>query len=275
MKLALISDVFFDAAGPARMTELLRTARSLDADLAVLPELPLNSWCPATPSPSDADAEPPSGPRHQALAAAAREAGLGVIGGAIVREPASGRRHNTALVFDRGGAHVGSYRKLHLPEEDGFWEIRHYEPGDALPGIIDTFGVRMGLQICSDANRPEGCHLLGALGAEMIVVPRATEAATFDQWRTVFIANAITSTAYFVSVNRPREERGVRLGGPSIAVAPTGEVLVETTDTLAIVSIDRAAVVQARRGYPGYLATRAELYAEGWQRVKSGQLPHE
>jgi N-carbamoylputrescine amidase len=209
------------------------------------------------------------------LAGAAREAGIAVVGGAIVRDPGTGRRHNTALVFDRRGALVAAYRKVHLPEEDGFWETRHYEPGDALSPVFDLGGLRAGLQICSDINRPEGAHLLGALGAEVIVNPRATEAATFARWRTVFIANAMTSGVYVLSVNRPREESGVMLGGPSFAVAPTGEVLAETTDPIAIVSLERGVVEQARTRYPGYLATRSDLYSEGWRQVTGTRLPHQ
>jgi predicted amidohydrolase len=206
---------------------------------------------------------------------AARAAGIAVVGGAIVRDPSTRRRHNTALVFDGTGALVASYRKVHLPDEEGFWETRHYEPGDALPPVVDCFPLRLGLQICSDINRPQGSQLLGAMGAEVIINPRATEAATFARWKTVFIANAMTSGVYVLSVARPREEFGVKLGGPSCAVAPTGDVLVETTDPVAIVDLDRAVIEDARRKYPGYLATRADLYAQGWQSVRTTRLPHQ
>ncbi len=275
MIVALVSDVFYDADGPARLASRLIDARARGAELVLLPELPLNPWSPATEIPRDDDAEPVEGPRHQILGAAARDVGIAVVGGAIVRDDQTRRRHNTALVFDRAGRHLLSYRKVHLPEEEGFWETRHYEPGDALAPVLDAFGMRAGLQICSDMNRPEGCHLLGAMGAEVILNPRATEAATFDRWRTIFIANAVTSGAYVLSVNRPREEQGVQLGGPSFAVAPTGEVIAETTDTMTIVRLDRAVVSRARDRYPGYLATRADLYAEGWRRVKRTRLPYE
>lgn len=275
MIIALVSDVFHDAGGPARLAACLQEAKTRGADLAVLPELPLNPWSPATEVPREEDAEPPEGPRHQVLCTAARNAGIAVLGGAIVQDPKTWRRHNTALLFARDGALLASYRKVHLPEEDGFWETRHYEPGDALSPVVDGLELRVGLQICSDINRPEGSHLLGALGAEVVLNPRATEAATFDRWRTVFVANAMTSGAYVLSVNRPRPEQGVLLGGPSFAVAPTGEVLAETTEPLALVTVDRSTVQRARQRYPGYLATRADLYAEGWQRVKRTRLPHE
>jgi 5-aminopentanamidase len=275
MIVALVSDVFDDADGLARLAGRLRAAKSEGAELVLLPELPLNPWSQAGPVARDEDAELPAGPRHQALADAAGAADIGVVGGAIVVDAETGRRHNTALVFDRHGSLVAGYRKLHLPEEAGFWETQHYEPGDALPQPIRGFSMSFGLQICSDINRPEGAHLLAALGADAILNPRATEAVTFGRWRTVFVATAMTSCAYVLSVNRPREERGVALGGPSFAVAPTGDVLVETTDTLALVMLDPAVVERARHSYPGYLATRADLYARGWQDVRATRLPHE
>jgi N-carbamoylputrescine amidase len=275
LTVALISDVFVQPDEAPRLIASLTQARSRGADLAVLPEIPLNAWSPATETPNEDDAESPGGPRHQRLSGAARTAGIGVVGGAIVRDPTTGRRHNTALVFDAAGILVASYRKVHLPEEAGFWETRHYDPGDALASVIDAFRLRIGLQICSDVNRPEGSRLLGAFGAEVIISPRATEAATFDRWKTVLLANALTSGAYVISVARPRPEYGVPLGGPSFAAAPTGEVLVETTERIALVTLDRTVVEEARRRYPGYLPTRADLYAEGWAHVRTTRLPHE
>jgi predicted amidohydrolase len=272
-KVALISEVFHDDY--SRVADWLRDAKLRGAELAVLPEIALNPWSPASEEARDDDAEDPEGPRHRALGDAARVTGIAVVGGAIVRDRSTRRRHNTALVFDSTGALVSSYRKVHLPDEEGFRETRHYEPGDALPPVVDHFPLRLGIQICSDINRPQGSHLLAAMGAEVIINPRATEAATFARWKTVFIANAMTSGAYVVSVARPREESGVKLGGPSCVVAPTGDVVIETTDAIAIADLDRAVIEEARRKYPGYLATRADLYAQGWARVRTTKLPHQ
>jgi N-carbamoylputrescine amidase len=274
LTIALISEVFPQRDDTPRLSDVLVRARSLGAELAVLPELPLNPWSPATKRKDERDSEAPGGWRYQTMSDAARTAGIGIIGGAIIQDAESERRYNTALVFDRSGRLVNSYRKLHLPEEEGFWETYHYDPGDALALVIDAFSLRLAVQICSDINRPEGSRLLGALGAEIIITPRATEAKTFERWKTVFIANAMTSCAYVVSVARPCAELGVPLGGPSIAVAPTGEVLVETTEPIAVVMLHRSIVEEARQRYPGYLATRADLFAEGWKHVRASQLPH-
>ncbi len=271
LRVALVNDVFHTADGPERLVQVLMSARGHGAELALLPELPLNRWSPADRDPRDEDAEAPGGVRHQAQADAARRAGMAVVGGAIVRDPETGRRYNTALVFDSQGDLVATYRKLHLPEEDGFWETRHYEQGLEPPAVIDRLSMPIGVQICSDSHRPEGSHLLAALGAEAIMVPRATEPGTFDRWRGVLAATARTTATYVLSVSRAEPTLRIPLGGPSIAIAPDGQVLIETTDAVAFVTLDRDAAAHARRSYPGYLQVRADVYARGWLEVQRKQ----
>ena len=275
LTVALVSEVFWQPDGVGRLRDRLDEAAGRGADLAVLPEIPLNAWSPATKDARDDDAEPMGGPRMTAQAEAAAEAGIGLVGGIIHRDSASGRRTSRALVFGRRGELAGTYEKLHLPEEEGFWETSHYDPGTDAPVRIDAFGLPIGVQICSDNNRPEGTHLLAAQGAMAVVVPRASEEKTYQRWKVVFRANAMTSACYVLSVNRPDPEGGVLIGGPSIAVDPSGEVMVETTDAVSLVHMDAAAVQRARVAYPGYLPVRAPLYAAAWRDVaaRDGKAP--
>jgi 5-aminopentanamidase len=263
---ALISEVFWEADGTQRLKQRLAEVAEHGADLAVLPELPLNQWRPSTKEAKPEDAEPMDGPRATAQQEAAAEAGIGLIGGIIHRDE-SGRRTSRALIIDATGAIRATYEKLHLPEEPGFWETSHYEPGTEAPKRIDAFGLPIGVQLCSDNNRPEGTHLLGAQGAMAMINPRATEEKTYQRWKTVFRANALTSSVYVLSVNRPHPEDGVLIGGPSVAFDPNGALLVETTDTVALVTLDAKVVTDARRDYPGYLPIRARLYADAWDEV--------
>ena len=266
LTVALISEVFWEADGTQRLKERLAEVVERGADLAVLPELPLNQWRPSTKEAKPEDAEPMDGPRATAQQEAAAEAGIGLIGGIIHRD-ASGRRTSRALIMDATGAIRATYEKLHLPEEPGFWETSHYEPGTEAPKRIDAFGLPIGVQLCSDNNRPEGTHLLGAQGAMAMINPRATEEETYQRWKTVFRANALTSSVYVLSVNRPHPEDGVLIGGPSVAFDPNGALLVETTDAIAVVTLDAKVVTDARRAYPGYLPIRARLYADAWDEV--------
>jgi len=267
LTVALISEVFYEADGPARLIDRVAEAAGRGADLAVLPEIPLNPWRPATKTHVEEDAEPEGGPRTQAMAEAARRARIGLVGGIINRDASTGCRTSRALAFDASGQVVARYEKLHLPEEPGFWETSHYEPGTEPPRRIDAFGVPVGIQICSDNNRPEGLHLLGAEGAMAAIIPRASEERTYQRWKIVFRANALTSCLYVLSVNRPAPEDGVLIGGPSIAVDPSGNVMLETTDTIGLVTLDAAVVRKARADYPGYLPVRAALYADAWREV--------
>jgi N-carbamoylputrescine amidase len=267
LTVALVSDTFWEPDGEVRLRETLAEAAERGADVAVLPELPLHAWSPATENPNEDDAEPIDGPRAQAQRRAAREAGVGLIGGIIHRDPASGRRTSRALIIDREGEVRATYDKLHLPDEPGFHETSHYDAGDEPPHVTDAYGLPIGVQLCSDTNRPEGTHLLGAQGAMAVLIPRATEEATFQRWKLVFRANALTSCCWVVSVNRPHPEAGVPIGGPSIVVDPRGEVVVETTDRVALATIDAAAVIGSRKRYPGYLPIRARLYGDAWTEI--------
>jgi len=267
MKIAMLTDVFFDANAESRLAAALQKAASQGASLAVLPEIPLNPWSPATKDALDSDAEPPNGTRHEMMSRCAQDASIALVGGAIVKDPTTGERRNTALVFDSKGKLVGSHQKQHLPEEPGFWETSHYGQGTRPIGVIDVAGVTIGVQICSDINRPMGSHIQAALGAQIIINPRSTEETTYERWRHVFLATAWTTRSFIISVNRPRPEQRIPIGGPSIAIAPNQDVLAETNDTVSVVELDLSRLDQAKTDYPGYLPVRADLYEEAWERA--------
>ena len=267
LKVALVTEVFFDDPHGDALRDTLAQAASQGAEIAVLPELPLNGWAPASKVSSEDDAEGPGGPRQKLMSEAAATTGIAMVGGAIVRDPETGVRHNTAFLYEADGSEMARYRKVHLPEEDGYWETSHYEPGETAPHVVEGLGLVLGLQICSDVNRPEGFQLLAAGGAEAVFAPRATPPETYARWRMILRANAVMSGAYVISANRPRPERGASIGGPSIAIDPFGEVLVETTDRLGFAELDRAVVEAARGEYPGYLPRFPKVYAEGWTRL--------
>lgn len=269
---ALISDVFWQTDGEDRLRSHLKNARAQGATLAVLPELPLNPWSAATSDARDEDAEELEGPRCVLQASLASEVGIGLVGGAIVIG-SDGERRNTAFIFGPDGSLLGTWEKAHLPDEPGFREADHYVPGRDTPTPIEGLGFPLGVQICSDMNRPEGTHLLAAQGAELVVAPRATELATWQRWRPVLIASALTSCCWVATVNRPEPEQGVLIGGPSFAVAPDGKVLLETTEPLAVFEFNRSQLAGRRLEYPGYLDIRADLYEDGWHRVARATMP--
>jgi predicted amidohydrolase len=171
--------------------------------------LPLNPWSPATKDARDDDAELPDGPRARCSAMPHARSASASSAARSCATPTPASRRNTALIINIEPANCwATYCKNHIPEEPGFWETSHYDARRVNPPIpIHGFAMPIGVQICSDINRPEGSHLLGAMGAEAILAPRATELATYERWKPVFIANALTSCAYVLSVNRRGRSR--------------------------------------------------------------------
>jgi len=266
LAVALITETFHDQDGPERLKVRLGQARAEGAELAVLPELPLHPWFPATKEPRPGMVEGPGEGRERRQAEAAAAAGIALLGGAVVEDPQSGRRFNEGLLFNDRGEILQRYRKTHLPREEGFWEAEHYEAGSELPSPVPVQGFPVGVQVCSDVYRPAGCHLLAMEGAQALLLPRATPGESWERWRMVLRTVALTSGAYLISVNRPEPEPGVPIGGPSVVVAPDGEVVLETVDPVAVVVLESERVGEARGDYPGYLAVRGDLYARGWSR---------
>ena len=268
LTVALISEIF---SSERELVVCLERVHGQGAALAILPELPFNLWSPATKAASAEDAEGPGGWRENMLCVAAKKAGIAVLGG-VIRKDSNGRRTNLALLSDSHGCIIGSSAKHVLPDEEGFWECDHYQPSEDSPRIIEFKGIKLGVQICSDANRPTAAQLLAAQGVQVILAPRATSPSSWKRWRLAYQAMALTCSAWVVSVGRPRPEFGVDIGGPSLVVNPMGEVVLETADRIAVTTLDLRAVEDARRSYPGYLAWAAKMYAAGWAEVHEDHI---
>ena len=210
-----------------------------EVDLVVLPELPFQPWAPAHPESllEDADLE--------AQARLSAECSVALLAGG------ARQRRNRAVLF-AGGDEVLNYCKMHLPQEPGFWEANYYDPGREGPQVCDALGFPLGVQLCSDIQRPFGLMHLMRQGVSAVLCPRATEAATWDRWRQTYQTQARLFSSYVLTVNRP-PEAGTGLGGPSLVVGPDGEVVAESVEELTVVTLRHEAIVQARAEYPGYL----------------------
>ena len=265
LNIALVAETFPDNAPD--LTAALHNAKAKGADLALLPECPAQPWVAATTQRCQQDAEPSGGPRESRQSNASRTAEIALLGGSIEQLEQGGRR-NTAVLWDHHGEELLRYSKMHIPDEPGFREASHYEPADSAVRCIDYKGWRIGVQICSDNQRPTGCQMLAAQGCDLILNPRATERTFLETWITVWRANAITTGCWVASVNRPDPESGVPLGGPSVIIDPFGEVQL-FEDPLAVVTLDQSRVVEARQAYPGYLAIPSATYAQLWRTIPS------
>lgn len=155
---------------------------------------------------------------------------------------AAGLYHNTALVFDTDGRLCGKYRKMHIPDDPGFYEKFYFTPGDIGFLPIETSVGKLGVLVCWDQWYPEAARLMALRGAEMLIYPTAigwnpddTDAERKrqrDAWITIQRSHAVANGVPVISVNRNGFEEdpsgqtsGIDFWGSSFVAGPQGEIL--------------------------------------------------
>jgi predicted amidohydrolase len=218
-------------------------------DLVVLPEL----WAPGGFSYRDwpQHAEPVDGPTAQAMGAAARDAGVVLHAGSVIecataagdRGPEGRGLWNTSLLLGPDGSLLATYRKVHR-FGFGSGEPRLLEAGEAVvtadvprPASGGS-AVRLGLATCYDLRFPEMFRLLLDAGARVVVVPAAWPAARVAHWTLLARARAVEDQVLVLACNTAGTHAGHRMGGRSLAVGPSGELLAEAGDDEQVLSVE-------------------------------------
>ena len=101
-------------------------------------------------------AEPIPGPSTRIYGELAKRYGV-VIVTSLFERRAAGLYHNTAVVIERDGSIAGRYRKMHIPDDPGYYEKFYFTPGDLGFHPIDTSVGRLGVMVCWDQWYPEAC----------------------------------------------------------------------------------------------------------------------
>ena len=229
------------------------------------------------------EAESVPGPTTERLGRLAAELGL-VIVGSVFERRGSGVYHNTAVVLDSDGRLAGVYRKMHIPDDPGFYEKFYFTPGDLGFQPVDTAVGRLGVLVCWDQWFPEAARLMTLAGAELLLYPTAIgwdphDAAAeqlrqLDAWMTVQRGHAIANGIPLAACNRVGFEPvpdaasisdGLRFWGNSFVCGPQGEVLARAsadTEELLITEIDLARGEQVRRIWPFLRDRRIDAYGD-------------
>ncbi|MGE0372325.1 MAG: carbon-nitrogen hydrolase [Gammaproteobacteria bacterium] len=273
----------------ARSAEGVRAAAARGADLVLLQELHAGPYFCQTEDPAAFDlAEPiPSGPGTRALAALAAELRV-VIVGSVFERRASGLYHNTAVVLERDGTLAGTYRKMHIPDDPGYYEKFYFTPGDLGFTPVNTSVGRLGVLVCWDQWYPEAARLMALAGADILLYPTAigwdprdgeTERSRqHDAWRTIQRAHAIANGLPVAACNRVGREMdpsgqsdGIEFWGGSFVCGPQGEILAEAAaaePAVLVVEIDRARSEAVRRMWPYLRDRRIDAYGDLTRRFR-------
>ncbi len=194
---------------------------------------------------------------------------------------APGLYHNIALVFDADGSLAGSYRKMHIPDDPGFYEKFYFAPGDMGFRPIDTSVGRLGVLVCWDQWYPEAARLMALAGAEMLIYPTAIgwnpEDAVDEQerqreaWITVQRGHAVANGVPVVAVNRVGFEpdpsgvtSGINFWGSSFIAGPQGEFLAQASvddEAVVVTEVSLSRSEQVRRWWPFLRDRRIDAYS--------------
>ena len=223
-------------------------------------------------------AEPIEGEGHTFFGALAAELNIVLIT-SMFEKRAAGLYHNTAVVYDCSADIVGIYRKMHIPDDPGFYEKFCFTPGDLGFTPIDTSIGKLGVLICWDQWYPEAARLMAMAGAEMLFYPTAIgwdrndtpaeQARQRDAWQIIQRSHAVANSVPVVVANRtgfelsPNGEEGIEFWGTSFVAGPQGEILAQASTDRAenlIVDLDLQRTEDIKRIWPYFRDRRIDAY---------------
>jgi N-carbamoylputrescine amidase len=224
-------------------------------------------------------AEPIPGPSTQRLAALARQHKV-VLVSSLFERRAAGLYHNTAVVYEADGSIAGKYRKMHIPDDPGFYEKFYFTPGDIGFKPIDTSVGRLGVLVCWDQWYPEGARLMALAGADLLLYPTAIgwdpedaqeeKTRQRDAWVLSHRGHAVANGLPVLSCNRigheasPVGASGIDFWGNSHVLGPQGEFLAEAGGEPEILSVevDLQRSEHVRRIWPFLRDRRIDAYGD-------------
>lgn len=240
--------------GPAWQALAARAAAA-EADLFLLNELPFGPWIAAGPQRIDRVFQASQQAHDDGLNLLGDLGARAVAGSRATTEP-DGRAINEGFLWDDAPSLRPVHTKQFFPDEEGYYEARWFERGDRKFELTDVLGWKVGFLICTDVQFNEWARRYGRRGADIILVPRATEKATLWRWKTAVQMAAIVSGCYVMTSNRAgHDDRGREFGGAGWIFGPDGRQLAETSEKKPVVAIDadKSAADRAKQSYPLYV----------------------
>jgi N-carbamoylputrescine amidase len=257
-----------------RAADHIRQAATQGAQIVCLQELFHSRYfCQSEDAAHFSLAEPIPGPMSEKLSKLAAKLKIVLIA-PIFEQRTQGLYHNSAVIFDADGAQLGVYRKMHIPDDPGYYEKFYFTPGDHGYLSFTTRHAKIGVLICWDQWFPEAARLTALGGAQIIFYPSAigwhhdepndVAQAQYNAWETVQRSHAITNGVFVAAVNRVGQEGEVRFWGASFVVNPFGQVIARAPHdgaTTLFATCDLSAIDNMRQNWPFLRDRRIDTYA--------------
>ncbi len=243
VQMSCLADV---AENTQKAIERIKKAAQQGANIVCLQELFTSLYfCDVEDHENFKLAEAIPGPTTDLLSAVAKENNVVIIA-SLFEKRAAGLYHNTTAVIDADGKYLGKYRKMHIPDDPGYYEKFYFTPGDASSGdaspvdlgykIFETKYGKLGVLICWDQWYPEAARITALMGAEILFYPTAigwdtnekdasANVEQYNAWQTIQRSHAVANGLHVVSVNRVGREADQQFWGGSFVANPFGSLL--------------------------------------------------
>jgi len=218
-------------------------------------------------------AEPIPGPTTDQLASLAKELKV-VIVASLFEKRAQGIYHNTTAVIDADGTYLGKYRKMHIPDDPGYYEKFYFTPGDLGYKVFQTKYGNIGVLICWDQWYPEAARITSLMGADFLVYPTAigwaldqdseTNQDQYNAWQTIQRGHAVANGVHVIAVNRTGIEKQMKFWGGSFISNPFGKIIYQAPheeETVHIQEIDIEKTEFYRTHWPFMRDRRIDSYS--------------
>jgi N-carbamoylputrescine amidase len=275
-------------ANIAKSIEGVRQAAGSGARLVVLQELHAGLYfCQTEDTGCFEQAETIPGPSTETFGAVAGELGI-VLVTSLFEKRAAGLYHNTAVIIEKDGTIAGRYRKMHIPDDPGYYEKFYFTPGDLGFTPVDTSVGRLGVLVCWDQWYPEAARLMAMAGAEMLIYPTAIgwdpndapeeQHRQRDAWMTIQRAHAVANGLPVLVPNRVGFEAdpsghsaGALFWGTSFVAGCQGEILAQAgsdREEVLLAEIDPERSERVRRIWPFLRDRRIDAYSDLLKRYR-------
>jgi len=256
------------------------------AEVICLPELFRSRYFCQTEEINNFDlAETIPGPSTDAIKKIARKHKVSVIV-PLFEKRSAGVYHNSLALIDADGEIKGIYRKMHIPDDPGYYEKYYFTPGDNGYKSFKTSYGRIGTLICWDQWFPEAARLTALQGVSIIFYPTAigwhpnekekNGKKQFDSWQTVQRGHAIANGVYVASANRIGLEKisdnslGIEFWGQSFICDPQGVILSQASankEEIIMAEIDTGKIENVRKHWPFFRDRRIDSYEDITKRL--------
>ena len=219
-------------------------------------------------------AEEIPGSTTKILSDLAKELGVVIIA-SLFEKRMKGLYHNTVAVLDADGEYLGKYRKMHIPDDPGYYEKFYFTPGDLGYKVFQTKFGNIGVLICWDQWYPEASRITALKGADILFYPtaigwdisqdEATNTEQYNAWQTIQRSHAVANGVHTVSVNRVGQEGNMKFWGGSFISNPFGTLLHKSSHTeeeITVVEIETEQTDHYRIHWPYLRDRRIDSYQE-------------